>query len=218
MRWIDPDVWAACNGRTDIEELKNEPCYAGLDLSAVRDLTALVLVFPADDGVFDVVPFFWLPGDGLRDREDDDRVPYTAWATAGQLLTTPGGVIDPAFIAAHVARMGETYDLRMLGFDRWRIDEFQRALADTGADIPMHPVGQGREEGPSSLIPLSVVVHAHAEALRCRDDIFRVLAHIVDDGPRVGFRAIHQRRVQLPCPRGLIGCRSAPVGLHLPLE
>ena len=54
--------------------------------------------------------------------------------------------LDPAFIAAHVARMGETYDLRMLGFDRWRIDEFQRALADTGADIPMHPVGQGYKD------------------------------------------------------------------------
>ena len=135
--------WMACNAAVDLERLKGRTCYAGLDLSAVRDLTALVLVFPGDDGVFDVVPFFWLPGDGLRDREDDDRVPYTAWATAGQLLTTPGGVIDPAFIAAHVARMGETYDLRMLGFDRWRIDEFQRALGDTGADIPMHPVGQG---------------------------------------------------------------------------
>lgn len=135
--------WKACNPTVDLDSLKGRKCFAGLDLSAVRDLTALVLVFPDDDGAFDVVPFFWLPGDGLLDREEDDRVPYMAWRQSGFLLTTPGGVIDPAFIAAHVARMGEIYDLRMVGFDRWRIEEFQRALADTGADIPMHPVGQG---------------------------------------------------------------------------
>lgn len=135
--------WMVCNGAVDLDRLKGRKCFAGLDLSAVRDLTALVLVFPDDDGAFDVVPFFWLPADGLRDREDDDRVPYTAWTAAGHLLTTPGSVINPGYVAAHVARLGEVYDLRMLGFDRWRIDEFQRALVDTGADVPMHPVGQG---------------------------------------------------------------------------
>lgn len=135
--------WMACNPAVDLDRLKGRTCFAGLDLSAVRDLTALLLVFPDDDGAFDVVPFFWLPGDSLLDREEDDRVPYMAWRQSGFLLTTPGGVIQPDFIAAHVARMGEIYDLRMVGFDRWRIEEFQRALADTGADIPMHPVGQG---------------------------------------------------------------------------
>lgn len=135
--------WMACNPTVDLDRLKGRTCFAGLDLSAVRDLTALVLVFPDDDGTFDVVPFFWLPNDGLLDREEDDRVPYMAWRQSGFLLTTPGISIQPDFIAAHVARMGELYDLRMVGFDRWRIEEFQRALADTGADIPMHPVGQG---------------------------------------------------------------------------
>lgn len=142
--------WMACNAPVDLDRLKGRKCFAGLDLSAVRDLTALVLVFPDDDGMFDVVPFFWLPADGLREREDDDRVPYWAWKQGGALLTTPGGVIDPAFIAAHVARLGEIYDLRMLGFDRWRIDDFQRALADTGADVPMTPIGQGfKDMGPA---------------------------------------------------------------------
>jgi len=138
--------WKACNPAVDLERLKGRKCFAGLDLSAVRDLTALVLVFPDDEGAFDVVPYFWLPNDGLLDREEDDRVPYMAWRQSGFLLTTPGVSIQPAFIAAHVARMGEIYDLRMVGFDRWRIEEFQQALADTGADIPMHPVGQGYKD------------------------------------------------------------------------
>ena len=34
---------------------KGRPCYAGLDLGATRDMTALVLVFAGEDGAFDVV-------------------------------------------------------------------------------------------------------------------------------------------------------------------
>lgn len=45
-------------------------CYAGLDLSASRDLTAFVRVFKTD-GIYHVVPKFFLPATGLRkDRND----------------------------------------------------------------------------------------------------------------------------------------------------
>jgi phage terminase large subunit-like protein len=138
--------WMACNEAPDLEALAGRECYAGLDLSAVRDLTALVLVFPGDDGVFDVVPFFWLPSGHLREREDEDRVPYTAWRLGGQLLTTPGPTIDPAFIAAKVAELSALYDLRMLGFDRWRIDTFLKPLAETGAEVQMEAFGQGYKD------------------------------------------------------------------------
>ena len=37
-------------------DLQGRPCYAGLDLGATRDMTALVLVFAGDDGEFDIVP------------------------------------------------------------------------------------------------------------------------------------------------------------------
>ena len=49
-------------------------CFAGLDLSASRDLTALVLVFPQNDQLH-VVPHFWLPEDGLRDKAQSEKVP-----------------------------------------------------------------------------------------------------------------------------------------------
>jgi phage terminase large subunit-like protein len=49
IRWIDPEKWAACAGALEYkalaEALRGRPCYAGLDLSTVTDLSALVLVF-----------------------------------------------------------------------------------------------------------------------------------------------------------------------------
>ena len=49
IRWIDSKKWAACSGGIGYEnlteKLRGRPCHAGLDLSTVTDLTALVLVF-----------------------------------------------------------------------------------------------------------------------------------------------------------------------------
>lgn len=138
--------WLASSEKPDLEALAGRTCFAGLDLSAVRDLTALVLVFPRDDGRYDVLPFFWLPQDSLSEREAEDRVPYWAWKQAGYLNTTPGQTIDPGFIAQRVIELGSLYDLRMLGYDRWRIDTFQRALADLGGEVAMAPFGQGYKD------------------------------------------------------------------------
>ena len=144
--FLTASEWMTCADKPDLERLAGRECFAGLDLSAVRDLTALVLVFPDEAGVFDVVPFFWLPGNALREREDEDRVPYWAWKTAGHLETTPGATIDPAFVAHRVAEIAARYDLRRLAYDRWRIDTFQKALTETGAVVEMEPFGQGYKD------------------------------------------------------------------------
>ena len=50
--------WEANSSSPQLEA--GDICFAGLDLSASRDLTALVLVFPKD-GEFHIQPHFWLP-------------------------------------------------------------------------------------------------------------------------------------------------------------
>jgi phage terminase large subunit-like protein len=119
-----------------------DTCFAGLDLSSSRDLTALVLVFPKDDK-FHVVPYLWLPEDGLRDKAREAKIPWDLWAEQGHLLTIPGPVIIPEVIARTVAEIADTYDLVHLAYDRWRINDFQRELDNIGAAIPMKSFGQG---------------------------------------------------------------------------
>ncbi len=116
--------------------------FAGLDLSASRDLTALVLAFPKD-GHYHIVPHFWLPEDGLRDKSQSEKVPYDVWADQGYLTTISGPVIQPEVIAMAVAEVAEEYSLQLLAYDRWRISDFKRELDNIGAEIPMQPFGQG---------------------------------------------------------------------------
>ena len=116
--------------------------FAGLDLSASRDLTALVLVFPKG-GKYHVVTRFWLPEDGLRDKAHTERIPWDVWAEQGYLTTISGPVIQPEVIAQAVAEVSQEYDLQLLAYDRWRINDIQWELDNLGAHVPMTPFGQG---------------------------------------------------------------------------
>ena len=138
---ITPIEWEACGGTIDIEALKGRPCWAGLDLSATRDMTACVLYFGDDDGA--VIAHFWLPKEGIGEKEQTDRVPYRTWIERGVVTATPGAAVNKRFIASHLAQIAATYDLRGIAYDRWGMPEVQRILADEGIELPLEPWGQG---------------------------------------------------------------------------
>ncbi len=143
-----PLEWEAAGGHIDMDALKGRPCWAGLDLSQTRDLTACVLYFPDDGGA--ALGHFWLPKEGLSEKQALDRVPYRAWADAGHITLTPGAAINKRFVAAHLARIAADYDLRGVAFDRWGMPELQRIMADEGIELPLIEHGQGYKDMGSS--------------------------------------------------------------------
>jgi phage terminase large subunit-like protein len=78
----------------------------------------LVLIGKIGD-VWHVEPTFWLPGEGLRERAQKDRVPYDLWAQQGFLQTTPGNSVSYEFVAHYLFEQFQKYDIRKLAFDRW---------------------------------------------------------------------------------------------------
>ena len=143
--------------------------FAGLDLSASRDLTALVLAFPKDGHY--IVPHFWLPEDGLRDKSQSEKVPYDVWADQGYLTTISGPVIQPEVIAMAVAEVAEEYSLQLLAYDRWRISDFKRELDNIGAEIPMQPFGQGFKDMAPAVDKLEQLVAERKLASRWASDL-----------------------------------------------
>lgn len=139
-RFVNKLEWLACGAEP--RELAGRICYAGLDLSWSRDLSALVLVFP-DADTFDVKCHFWLPGDGLAAKARADRVPWTVWRDDGYLTTCPGKVIRAEDIAYQVKEAARLYDLRALSYDRWGGALFKRELEKVGCDVPLLEHGQG---------------------------------------------------------------------------
>jgi phage terminase large subunit-like protein len=64
--------------------LRNCTVFGGLDLSAVNDLTCLVLAGNDPiEAMWSVLSIFWLLEQGLAERTRADRVPYQLWAAQG---------------------------------------------------------------------------------------------------------------------------------------
>lgn len=118
-RWISLDAWDACAADPGFtaEDYEGRDCYAGLDLSSVRDLSALVLAFPNDDGGFDLLPWFWLPGESAAEREKTDRVPYPVWVREGHIAKTSGKRIDYDAIRETIEALAERYRIVALAYD-----------------------------------------------------------------------------------------------------
>ena len=143
VRWMPMDKWDACAGLVDPYALEGRACYAGLDLSSTSDLTTLVLVFPPtdEDGVYAVLPFFWLPEETLPLRVRRDHVMYDVWERQKHLITTEGNVVHYGFIEQFICRLAERYNIREIAYDRWNASMMVQTLQDDG--FTMVPFGQG---------------------------------------------------------------------------
>jgi len=126
-RWLAMRAWDACRAPIDRASLRRRPCYVGLDLSSTKDLTALVAVFPDDDG-FDVLPQFFVPADSVQDRVRRDRVPYDEWARLGLLNLTTGPVVDYEAVRRKLLEWTAEFDVRVVGYDPWNATDLVTRL------------------------------------------------------------------------------------------
>lgn len=141
---IARSVWDA--NAAEPAPYKRGKVWAGLDLSSVADLTALVLVWKLD-GVWQVITHFWTPAEGIAERARRDRTEYDRWAKDGFIRTTPGASIDYDHVAKELLEITSEFDLQAIAFDRWRIDVLKAALVRQGASAKflerLQPFGQG---------------------------------------------------------------------------
>jgi len=127
--FVSGSVWAACaDPPLPIDDV---PVYGGLDLSAVNDLTALVLMGRIDN-VWQVHPTFWLPGEGLTEKARKDRALYDVWYRDGYLQAAPGKSVDYEFVAEYLRGCFDRYDIRKLAFDRWGFRHLRPWLVKAG--------------------------------------------------------------------------------------
>lgn len=147
--WISGHVWMQCAETADHQLLAGRRCWGGLDLSSTQDLTAFVLAFePTEaDPLWRLVPYFWLPGEGLYDKGEQDRVPYIAWRDAGYLSTTPGRGISKLFVLQEISNICAQFDVQSIAYDRWRIEDLISLIDDHGISIPtLKKFGQGYQD------------------------------------------------------------------------
>lgn len=132
--WLKSGKWDACRQEFDPEMLRGRKCYAAGDLSSKQDITALDLVFPMD-GLFYVLPFFWLPEDSARERTRRDRVSYLNWNRDGFIKLTEGNVIDNRIIYNDIVNLSTMYDIQEIAFDPWNAMQMMIDLEAEGFNV-----------------------------------------------------------------------------------
>lgn len=143
-RWLSLDLWDENAGVVIEEELRGRTCYGALDLGAVSDLTAWVLLFPHDDDpeTVDVLARFWCPQARLHDNQNRYRDQYQRWAREGWLQTTPGEATDYAFVKRQILEDAERFRIVDLGVDRlFQAHQLAGELMDEG--LAVVGIGQG---------------------------------------------------------------------------
>lgn len=143
VRWLQIETWDKGKNPVDESELGGRVCYAGLDLASTTDLAALVLAFPdgEEPETFDILPFFWLPADNVRQKIKTDGVRYDVWIQQGLITATEGNVIDYGAIALKLDELARRFDIKEVAYDRWGATELIQKLQDGGLDVI--PFGQG---------------------------------------------------------------------------
>lgn len=144
--WLDtPKIWIpeenlkAVMRPMGIEEFAGRECFAGIDLAATSDITALDLFFPAvDDRPAAGMSFFFLPEDTIEKRRDDAN--YFEWVDQGFIIKTPGNIADYGFIKNKVIELSQVVDIKSISYDQW--NAYQMASELTGEGFVMQPCRQ----------------------------------------------------------------------------
>ena len=133
-RWLDIAAWDRCWVDFTENDMEGQACWAGLDLSTVKDITAFVLIFKLGEKVR-ILPYFWVPEDNIRQRVEHDRVPYDVWVRDGWITATPGNVVDYGFLRRDILELAKRFNIVELAKDRWNSTGIGTELMGDGLTV-----------------------------------------------------------------------------------
>lgn len=140
--FVDMTVYDRCGAvPVDFAALKGKPCFLGVDLSEVSDLTTIVAAWPTDDGGYIIRPWYFCPEDVIAKKSRLEGVNYTEWAKLGLITPTPGAAIDYEFVEAEIRGICADHDVRQIAFDPWRAQRTQQNLMED--EFPVVDFRQG---------------------------------------------------------------------------
>lgn len=132
--FVDMDLYDAGRKDYDLDMLKGEPCWLGVDLSSTVDLSVIVACWRTADGYF-VKPWFFCPQETITTREDLSGGSYLEWSEAELIEVTEGTVINYQAIENQIVDICEDFDVREIAFDPYMARQVQPKLLEMGLPV-----------------------------------------------------------------------------------
>lgn len=138
-RWIKDDTWKSCGMTVKEKDLIGRECYAGIDLSATQDITAIAYSFPPknEEEIYQFLYRFFIPEDDLIEKERKDKVPYSYWIEKGFIITTPGNAVDYDFIEDQILIDAKKFQFQEIAYDPWKAQEIVNHLQENFTMVPI---------------------------------------------------------------------------------
>ena len=115
--WISDDRIVEHMVPLDFEQFKGLPCYVGIDLAAVSDITSVSFLWSID-GKYHFKVMNYLPSDALASKENSVR--YREFDMRGELVIFPdSNVTDYDRILEDLKRINRITPIYLISYDQW---------------------------------------------------------------------------------------------------
>ena len=149
IKQVDQGAWLSFDdlnneAQFEMKDLRDSYAIAGVDLSSTTDLTAAVLVIQKKNSNRKfVLSHFFMPGEVLKKRQEEDNVPYNIWVKRGVITLTDGNQNDFSLVTKWFIKMIHEYQIRPLwiGYDPWNSQYWIKEMEEQGFN--MEKVRQG---------------------------------------------------------------------------
>jgi phage terminase large subunit-like protein len=149
--WIPDSKWMLC--KEPPRNIHDKKWYGGLDLASVEDFCSYVLVSePDSDGFQDVLAWFWIPEDKMRDRQKKDKSNYRNWINEGHLFVTPGNATDYNYIQDFIHKKHQEFNIIGSAYDKWNASMMVGNLNALGMTFLEFGQGIAAQSEPTKLL------------------------------------------------------------------
>lgn len=136
--YLTDDEWMARGNATPVndQDIIDNGCVLALDLSAVKDLTALSVVsHPDSDGNVYTKTIHFCPAATIAARSKEDNVPYQSFVEQGFLIATPGASVDYNVVEKYVRDWYRIYNAEAVEIDRWNANSIENNMVNAGLNV-----------------------------------------------------------------------------------
>ena len=132
--WLNLEDWRKLANPKPIESLKGKSCYIGADLSDTGDLTALMLLFPPQDGIakYYARPIFFVPVSTTINKEIQDKVPYSVWSAQNWVNVEEGRINKRKVLNYILERLAKEYSIIAFAYDPYHATDIAEGLEEAG--------------------------------------------------------------------------------------
>lgn len=130
--WLNALDWERCgNPELSIEQFTGEPCWVAVDLASKVDVASVAYVFKRANKLTAFVRNY-LP-EAAIERSGNSQ--YQGWALSGELIITPGDVIDFEHIEQQIEQDAKDYGIQIMGYDPWQATYLATRLQSAGLPV-----------------------------------------------------------------------------------